>query len=200
MAARLSHPRHFCDERLQNGGGGEASGPGPTPTDSSNQTFFQHDIQEWGGSGSIKHKPSGLFTLVAGMWSDQGDSDTIHAGVFTGTSAPQMSSWEVQLGIQRKMGPLGALGDNSSWGGFAEVNNDIGAGSNGNGGNLGGLPADRFLKAGTFADVTVPTEFTGADVNRWSLGLDQGIQTHPACISTRSASTSTPMSAWSIRD
>jgi hypothetical protein len=61
------------------------------------------------------------------------------------------------------MGPLGAFGDTSFWGGFAEVNNGIGAGSNGNGGNLGGIPADRFLKAGTFADV-----------NRWFLGLDQG--------------------------
>jgi predicted porin len=164
----------FRDERLQNGGGGEATGPSPTPSNPSNTTFFQRDIQEWGGSGSIKHKPSGLFAVSAFMWSDQGDSNTINAGVFTGTSAPQMNSWEVQLGIQRKMLGLGAFGDTSFWGGFAQVNNGIGAGSNGNGGNLGGIPADRFLKAGTFANVAVPTEITGADVDRWFLGLDQG--------------------------
>ena len=159
------------DERLQNGGGGEASGPSPTPTDSSNQTSSTAISRSGVALARSSTSPSGLFALVAGMWSDQGDSNTIHAGVFTGTSAPQMNSWEVQLGIQRKMGPLGAFGDTSFWGGFAEVNNGIGAGSNGNGGNLGGIPADRFLKAGTFADVTLPTEITGADVNRrfpWS--------------------------------
>jgi hypothetical protein len=46
-------------ERLQNGSGGEASGPSPTPTDSTNMTFFKRDIVEWGGLGSIKDTPTG---------------------------------------------------------------------------------------------------------------------------------------------
>jgi predicted porin len=165
----------FRDERLQNGGGGEASGPAPTPTAPSGTSFFKRDIQEWGGSASIKHTPTGLFAFTAFMISDQNDSNTVHAGVFTGTSAPQMNSWDVHLGIQRKMLGLGSLGDTSFWGGSSDIHNGIGAGSNGNGGNLGGVPADRFLKAGTFASVPFSTEITGADVNRWFLGLDQAI-------------------------
>ena len=49
----------FRDERLQNGGGGEATGANPPP--SSAVDFFKRDIQEYGGSASIKHKPTGLF-------------------------------------------------------------------------------------------------------------------------------------------
>jgi hypothetical protein len=86
-----------------------------------------------------------------------------------------MNSWEVELGIQRKIGFLSSFGDTSFWGGYEEIHNGIGAGSNGDGGNLGQIPADRFLKAGTFANVQVPTEITGAEVNRWSLAFDQAI-------------------------
>ncbi len=47
---------------------------------------------------------------------------------------------------------------------------------NGNGGNLGGIAASSFLKAGTFASVGVPTEITGSEVNRWFLAFDQGFE------------------------
>jgi predicted porin len=163
------------DERLQNGGGGVASGANPPP--SGNINYFQRDIQEWGGSGSIKHKPTGLFAYTAFMFSDQGDTNTINAGYYTGTSAPLMNSWEMNLGIQRKIALLGLdkLGDTSLWGGYSNIHNGLGAGSNGNGGNLGQIPADRYLAAGTFANVQVPTEITGADVDRWSLAFDQAI-------------------------
>jgi predicted porin len=166
----------FRDERLQNGGGGVASGPSPTPADPTDRTFFKRDIQEWGGSASIKHTPTGLFAVTAFMFSDQNDSNTVRAGVFTGTSAPEMNSWDVQFGIQRKMLGLGALGDTSIWGGFSGIHNGIGAGSNGNGGNLGGVPANRFLRPGTFANVPIGTEIVGADVNRWALAMDQAVE------------------------
>jgi hypothetical protein len=109
------------------------------------------------------------------MWSDQNDSDTIHAGFYTGTSAPLMNSWEVELGIQRKLGFLSPLGDSSFWGGYEEILNGIGGASNGNGGTVSQIPANRFLAAGTFANVPVPTEITGAKVTRWSLAFDQAI-------------------------
>ncbi len=53
-------------------------------------------------------------------------------------------------GIQRKLGFLSPLGNSSFWGGYEESIDGL-AGSNGDGGNLGQIPADRFLKAGTFA-------------------------------------------------
>jgi hypothetical protein len=167
----------FRDERLQNGGGGEASGANPPFPPPNNVTFFQRDIVEYGGSGSIKHKPTGLFAYTAFMWSDQRDSNTINAGFYTGSSAPLMNSWDMNVGIQRKISwfSLDKLGDTSLWGGFSNIHNGIGAGSNGNGGNLGQIPADRFLAAGTFANVQVPTEITGADVDRWSVAFDQAI-------------------------
>jgi hypothetical protein len=88
-----------------------------------------------------------------------------------------MNSWDMNVGIQRKISwfSLDKLGDTSLWGGFSNIHNGIGAGSNGNGGNLGQIPADRFLAAGTFANVQVPTEITGADVDRWSVAFDQAI-------------------------
>jgi predicted porin len=167
----------FRDERLQNGGGGVASGANPPFPAPNNVTFFQRDIVEYGGSGSIKHKPTGLFAYTAFMWSDQDDSNTIHAGFYTGSSAPLMNSWDMNVGIQRKISWFGLdkMGDTSLWGGFSNIHNGIGAGSNGNGGNLGQIPANRFLAAGTFANVQVPTEITGADVDRWSVAFDQAI-------------------------
>ncbi|MGZ5917936.1 MAG: hypothetical protein ACXWJ4_11590, partial [Methyloceanibacter sp.] len=44
------------------------------------------------------------------------------------------------------------------------------------GSNFGHIPADRYLGVGTFANVDVPVEITGADVNRWSLALDQELE------------------------
>ena len=49
-------------------------------------------------------------------------------------------------------------------------------GSNGNGGNLGGVPADSILTPGTFVSVNVPTEIVGSEVNRWFLAFDQGFE------------------------
>ena len=75
------------DERLLTGGGGLAG--------------FRRDIQDWAGSASIKHKPTGLFVMGAFSFSDNDDSNSKHAGIFTGTSDPQMSAWDIEFGIQR---------------------------------------------------------------------------------------------------
>jgi predicted porin len=146
------------DERLLAGGGGLNN--------------FKREIQDWAGSASIKHKPTGLFVFGAWSYSDNNDSNTVHAGVFTGTSDPLMNAWDIQFGIQRKMEFLGLanLGDTSFWGGITQSNDGLGAGT-----NLGRIPADRFLTAGTFANVGVDTEITGSQVDRWSLAFDQAI-------------------------
>ena len=84
-----------------------------------------------------------------------------------------MSAWDVQAGIQKK---FLAPGETAFWGGYGQVNDGWAPGSNGNGGNLGGVPADSILKAGTFANVSVPTEIVGSEVDRWFLALDQGFE------------------------
>jgi predicted porin len=162
---------NFRDERLQNGGGGSASGDSPPGKD----TFFRRNFDEWAGSASIKHKPTGLFAFTAFSFSDSSDSNAI--GIYTKNGPPQMSAWDVQIGIQRKVPWFGldTLGDTSFWGGFLNINNGIAQGSNGDGSNLGRVPANGYLAVGTFADVGVPVQITGADVNRWYLGFDQAL-------------------------
>jgi hypothetical protein len=166
---------NFRDERLQNGGGGVAFGPNPPFSPPNNTTFFQRNFDEWAGMANLKHKPTGLFVFTAFSFSDS--SDTNARGIFTEEGPPDMSGWDVQVGIQRKMSWLGLdrLGDTSVWGGYSNIHNGIGQGSNGNGGNLGGIPANAFLSAGTFANVSVNTQIVGSDVDRWFLAADQWI-------------------------
>ena len=79
------------DERLQSGGGGFAG--------------FERDFDEWAGSASIKHIPTGLFVFNAFSFSDTNDSNAI--GAFNGKRPPLMNAWDVQFGIQRKIPFLG---------------------------------------------------------------------------------------------
>jgi len=139
------------DENQQNSGGG--------------LNGFQRDIDEWAGMGSIKHKPTGLFAFSAFSFSDSNDSNRQNAGVFDGKSSPDMNAWDVRIGIQRKMGMLGALGDSSFFGGYLQINDGVG----------GACGPTRACKAGTFPDLAIATEITGAQVTRWYLGFDQAI-------------------------
>ena len=138
----------YRDENIQNSGGG--------------LNGFKRDIDEWAGSASIKHKPTGLFFMGAFSVSQNNDSNREHAGVFDGKSSPDMNAYDLQIGIQRK---FIELGDSSFFGGFSNINDGIGG--------AGG--ATRKLAAGTFENVNVVTEITGADVSRWYLGYDQAV-------------------------
>jgi hypothetical protein len=124
---------------------------------------------------NIKHKPTGLFAFTAFSFSDSGDTNA--RGIYTKKGSPDMNGWDVQVGIQRKMSWFGLdrLGDTSFWGGYSNIHDGIAQGSNGNGGNLGGIPANGFLSAGTFANVAVNTQIVGSDVDRWFLAADQWI-------------------------
>ena len=98
------------DERLQNGGGGEATGVVPIPhnslrLDPKQATFFQRNFDEWAGSDRLKHKPSGLFAI--GNFSTSQSDDTNVRGFFTHRRAPDMTAWDVQAGIQNKFGLFG---------------------------------------------------------------------------------------------
>ena len=159
------------DERLQNGGGGEATGPIIIPPSSTKTTFFQRNLDEWAGSAAVKHKPSGLFAMA--NFFDVKSGDTNVRGFYTGNGAPDMTAWDVQAGIQKKWW---APGETAFWGGYAQVNDGWAPGSNGNGGNLGGIAADSILKPFTFASVGVPTEVVGSEVDRWFLAFDQSIE------------------------
>jgi Gram-negative porin len=135
--------------------------------DISRPAGFRRDIDEWAGSASIKHLPTGLYAFTAFSVSDNHDSNTLDAGIFTRTSDPQMTAWDSQIGLQRK---FVALGDSSFFGGFINVHDGIGAGS-----LLGSIPANRLIKAGTLASVPINTEITGSNVDEWYLGFDQAI-------------------------
>jgi predicted porin len=170
------------DERYQSGGGGDANGPNPPFAAPDNFRNFKRDVQDWAGSASIKHNPTGLFAFSAFSFSETDDTNTIRSGVYTGTSAPQMNAWGVEAGIQRDFEFLGLskLGETSFWGGYEEINNGLASVSLGgnfpsDGKNFGGIPADRYLSANTIIGVTVPTEITGSQVTRWSLDFDQAI-------------------------
>src|SRR6476661_6362173 len=84
---------------------------------------FRRDVQDWAGSASIKHKPTGLFAFSAFSFSETNDTNTIHSGFYTGTSAPQMNAWDVEAGIQRDLDFLGLskLGETSLWGGYEQI-------------------------------------------------------------------------------
>ena len=170
LSANVAY-ENLRDERLQAGGGGEATGPIIIPPSTSKTTFFEREFNEWAGSIALKHAPSGLFAMSNFSTSESDDSNVI--GFYTGDRAPDMSAWDVQAGIEKKWF---APGETAFWGGYAQVNDGWAPGSNGNGGNLGGIPADSILKPGTFVNIGVPVEITGSEVDRWFLALDQGFE------------------------
>ena len=78
------------------------------------------------GSIAAKHKPSGLFAM--GNFSTSESGDTNVRGFYTGNSAPDMTAWDVQAGIQKK---FFAPGETAFWGGYGQVNDGWAPGSNG---------------------------------------------------------------------
>ncbi len=124
------------------------------------------DIDETAGSASIKHLPTGVYAFSAFSISDNHSPNTPDAGIFTGTSDPQMTAWDAQIGIQRTVPwfSLDRFGETSFFGGFVNIHD-----------GLGGVPANRLIVAGTFANVPINTEITGSDVDKWYLGFDQAL-------------------------
>ena len=124
MGAGVGYEK-YRDENIQNSGGGLAG--------------FKRDINEWAGSGSIKHLPTGLYFFGAFSFSDNNDSNRQSAGVFDGKSSPEMSAYDLQIGVQRKFAFLGLdrLGDTTLFGGYSNINDGIG----GAGGATRSLPA-----------------------------------------------------------
>jgi hypothetical protein len=125
---------------------------------------------------------TGLFVLSVWSISDSNDSNV--QGIFNSQGAPQMTAWDIQGGIQRRISWLGLdkLGDTSFWGGFSDVKDGFAPGSNPNAnqicepncevGKLGVGPNMR-LAAFTFPGIGIPTQITGSDVNVWFLAFDQ---------------------------
>jgi predicted porin len=164
LAASAGYEK-FRDERLQAAGGGLAG--------------FQRDFDEWAGSAALKHKPSGLF--VMGVWGVSDSSDTNVKGAFNGQGAPQMTDWNVQGGLQRKLGFLGNLGESALWGGYSDVHDGFAPGSSGinssgvaccQAGALG-VAANMLLPANTFPSIPFSTQVTSSDVTTWFIAADQ---------------------------
>src|SRR5262249_1781263 len=152
------------DERLQAAGGGLAG--------------FQRDFDEWAGSAALKHKPTGLFIMTAWGVSDSSDSNV--KGAFNGQGAPQMTSWDVQGGIQRNIGFLSSLGESALWGGYSQVHDGFAPGSSGiNSGGVAccqagalGTAANMVLAANTFPSIPFATQVTSSEVNPWFIAAD----------------------------
>jgi predicted porin len=136
----------FRDENVENSGGG--------------LNGFKRDLWEWGGSASVLHKPTGLFLFGAFTTSDDHDTDRNDAGIFTGTSSPDMVGWDIEGGIQR---PWTELGKTTLLGGYTEGKDGIGG---------AGGPT-RLIKAGVIPSVPVNTEITGSRTTKWYLAADQ---------------------------
>ena len=81
-----------------------------------------------------------------------------------------MSAWDIEFGIQRGVPRfnLDKLGETSVFGSISNIHNGHGTG-------LGRIGPTRFLPAGTFDNVTVGAEITGADVDRWAVGVEQAL-------------------------
>ena len=163
------------DERLQTAGGGLAG--------------YRRDFQDWAGSASIKHKPTGLFAFTAWSFSDTGDSNAI--GAFNGKRPPEMNAWDVQVGIQRKMPWFGLdkLGATSFWGGLSRIDDGFAEGSSGVSGTtvvfdnnpttkLGAVPANGLISASAFPGALAPGSYqiVGSEVDRWILAADQELE------------------------
>ena len=118
-----------------------------------------------GRLGLDQAQPDWSVRLPAFSISDTNDSNRENAGVFDGTNSPHMNAWDARIGIQRHLWSLGALGDSSFFGGYLQINDGIG----------GACGPTRACTAGTFPDLAVATEITGAEVSRWYLGFDQAI-------------------------
>jgi hypothetical protein len=108
------------------------------------------------------HKPTGLFVFGAYSASESDATNRENAGIFTGTSSPEMNAWDVQVGIQRE---VIALGNTTFWGGFTNTEDGIG----------GACGATRRCTANFFPGVTTVSEITGSEVNKWYLALDQEV-------------------------
>jgi hypothetical protein len=127
--------------------------------------------------------------MGAFSFSDDDDSNTKHAGIFTGTSDPQMSAWDIEFSIQRGVPwfNLDKLGETSLFGSISNIHNGLGAGT-----GLGRIGPNRFLPAAPSTTLPwvprspAPTSIAGrlASIRR---------STRPICTSTRSISTSPPM-------
>ena len=163
---------NITDERLQTAGGGLAG--------------FRRDLDEWAGSGALKHKPTGLF--IMGVWGVSDSNDSNVQGAFNGQGAPQMTSWDVQGGIQRRIDALGLskLGETALWGGFSQVHDGFAPGSSSVSGvnpvltgvatGSLGTNASMLLSNTTFPGIDVQTQVTGSNVNTWFVAADQQLE------------------------
>ena len=123
---------------------------------------FKQKIKEWAGSASIMHKPTGLFAFGAFSTSESDATNRENAGIFTGTSSPEMNAWDAQIGIQRGFFPLG---NTTFWGGYTNTEDGI----------AGACGATRRCTANFFPGLTTVTEITGSEVDKWYLALDQEV-------------------------
>jgi predicted porin len=147
VGAGVAYER-FRDENIQNSGGG--------------LNGFKRDLQEWAGSASILHDPSGLFVTGAFSTSEDKDTNRINSGIFTGTSSPDYIGWDAQVGLFRDFIDLGKT---TFLVGYTNTEDGIGG--------AGG--ARRNLAPNSLPGLGIRTEITGSEVDKWYIALDQEV-------------------------
>ncbi len=135
-------------------------------------TGTRRQLNEYAGSFSVLHKPTGLF--VWGANSNSENDDPLARGVFTGRRAPKMEAWDIAGGLHRDFFPVGAT---TIWGGYTQDEDGIG---NFNSTVVTG-GASYSIWSGRIAADRIPgigfdTEITGSETTKWYVGVDQEIK------------------------
>ncbi len=130
---------------------------------------FKRDMEEWAGSFSILHKPTGLW--IWGANSNSQNNDIGARGVFTNQGPPVMHAYDISGGLHKEWFPAGPT---TIWGGYTWDQDGLGGFT-----RSSGIPSravwDGEVAAGAFPGIPFETEITSSETNKWYLGFDQAI-------------------------
>ncbi len=132
-------------------------------------TGTRREQQEWAGSFSILHKPTGLF--VWGANSNSENDDPLASGFFTGRRPPTMHAYDIAGGLHRKFFDVGPT---TIWGGYT-VDED-GIGNFNSTVNSGGVAYSIWsgrIAANRIPGIGFDTEITGSETTKAYIAIDQ---------------------------
>ncbi len=132
----------------------------------------RRDQEEWAGTVSIIHKPTGLWAWGTNSYSE--NNDPLARGFFTGNAPPLMKAWDIAGGLHRKFFDLGPT---TIWGGYTMDEDGIGSFTS----TVTSGGTNFPVWTGRIAPNRIPgigftTEITGAETTKWYAAIDQSIE------------------------